>query len=78
MALSRPGERGGEALLSLARTKAEKRRAKATSILACVWPDASLMLVSGIEPALMLRGLLDFPALSLAGGASCNPSISAR
>ncbi|HYB57460.1 MAG TPA: hypothetical protein VEK12_14930 [Alphaproteobacteria bacterium] len=57
-------------MLLLARTKAEKRRAKAASILACVWPDASLVLVSGTEPALMLRGVLDFPALSLAGDAS--------
>ena len=57
-------------MLLLARTKAEKRRAKAASILACGRLDASLMLVSGIEPALMLRGVLDFPPLSLAGDAS--------
>ena len=57
-------------MLSLARSKSEKRRAKAASILAYGRLDASLVPVSGIEPALMLRGVLDFPALSLAGDAS--------
>jgi len=60
MTLGRPGKRGGESLLSLARTKAEKRRAKAASIFAYGRLDASLV----------LRGLLNFPGLSLAGGAA--------
>ncbi|MGO8865174.1 MAG: hypothetical protein ACLQME_01610 [Alphaproteobacteria bacterium] len=57
-------------MLSLARSKAEKRRAKAASIFACSRLDPCLALVSGIHLALMLRGLLNFPGLSLAGGAS--------
>jgi len=57
-------------LFSRARSKAEKRRAKAASIFAHVWLDASLVLVSGIRLALMRRGLLNFPGLSLAGGAA--------
>jgi hypothetical protein len=57
-------------LLSRARTEAEKRRATAASIFAHVRLDASLVLAAGIRRALMLRGLLNFPGLPLAGGAS--------
>ncbi len=54
-------------MVSLARAKAEKKRAKAATIFAYSRLDAFLVLVTGIQLALILWGLLNFSELSLAG-----------
>jgi fatty acid desaturase len=60
-------EKGEDRLVSLARTMAGKRRAKAGVLFAHSRLDALLVMITGLQLALIIWGLVKFPALSLAG-----------